>query len=76
MLQAIPLTPALCVDVDLIIQRSEAQWRQIDHGMTELLAAEAGKLDIVEGPIELHALAFDDFLARRLDELGSQQVQS
>lgn len=74
-LQAIPLRPRLCVDVDLVIHGLEAQRRiQVNLLLCELFAAEARELDVVEGPVELEVFAGLDLVACGLDDGGREDV--
>lgn len=69
MLQAVPLRAALRVDIDLIIQRTEPQGRQIHHLLLKWLATEARKLHVLETPVQLYVLACGDLAAGFSDDV-------
>lgn len=74
-LQRVPLRAGLGVDVDLVVHADKADCLEINLLLVEVFAAEAGELDIVEGPVELDMLTRLDLAAGSFDELGSEQVQ-
>lgn len=62
-LEGIPLTARLRIDVELIVHAGESKRLfEVDLGLFEVLATEAGELHIVEGPVELDVFTILDFL--------------
>jgi hypothetical protein len=75
MLQAIPLRPALRVDIHLIIQRREPESGKIHNLLLKRLPAKPGELHILQPPIELDVLARADFVRGAPDDVGGQEVE-
>ena len=69
MLQAIPLRPALRVDIHLIVQRREPESGKIHNLLLKRLPAKPRELDILQPPIELNVLARADFVRGAPDDI-------
>jgi len=75
MLETIPLTATLCVDMDLIIEAAVIQlMREIDDFLLEALAPEARKLQVIQGPVKLNRPSSTDLVSsfqhnRRCEEI-------
>lgn len=77
MLQAIPLTATLSVDVYLIIKSVEIKrFLEIDNRLVERLAAKARELDILKTPIELDMLAVHNLSTGITNHIWSQKIES
>jgi hypothetical protein len=71
----LPLRARLGVHMDLVVQRREAMGREIHDLVFECLAADAGEVDIVEGPVELDAAASLHFLVCCEYDCGGEEVE-
>ena len=56
MFQAIPLTPTLRVDIQLVIKSTEI-WSHVDDLLLEFLSVESRELDVIERPVQLDVFA-------------------
>lgn len=75
MLQAIPLTSTLRVDIELIVESEESQFLEVNNRLAELLASETREFHIVQCPVELDVLACLDLAACGFDDVGGEQVE-
>lgn len=75
MLQAVPLTSRLSVDIELVVHGLKVERLiQVDLRLAELFAVEARELDIVERPVELDVFAGLDLAGGSLDDGGGEEV--
>lgn len=74
-LEGVPLRAGLGVDVDFVVEGGEAERRQVDDGLLEGLAPEAGVLHVVEGPVELDVGAALDLVLGGHDDVAGEEVQ-
>lgn len=66
MLQTVPLRACLCVERNNIIKRYKALVGQVFDGMLKRDPSEARKLNVMEGPVELHVRPDLDLVFRLL----------
>jgi len=76
--QAVPLTGALSVELDLVVEAVEFEGAilEVEDFVHETFAAEAGGIDSAERPIERDGCTVGCFLQRILYDLGSKEIEA